>query len=1004
MAKLRLSEIRRSTILTRACSFAALALVFGSGAARAQDTQASTDAATTEEDQIVVTGSRIIRPEAEMANPIVAVTAAAIEQTGQTNVTDILTRIPALSASVGSSLSGGRDANFGETGANLLDLRNLGVNRTLVLVNGKRHVAGLPNSAAVDINTIPQELVDRVDVLTGGASAVYGADGVSGVVNFILKRDFEGLHATGQAGLTRYYDGGQQYFALLGGKNFSDGRGNVTLAYEFSNADRVSSFDRPFSGDPARTFGLFRKTTGTPDSATDPARILYNNLTWSDSAPDGAIDIDFDGIPDFTGSGQVYDRGLIIPGSGGRAQGGSNTPTAGYFGDIAPANRKHIVNALMSYEFSPAFRISAEGKYVNTKAYSVGQPSFDFFTYLAPDNAYLINRFGAGTAPDGALLSRDNFDLGIRGERITRETWRGVLGFDGALSDHLKYELSYVYGRTSSKNTLTSNLIADRYYAALDAVDEGRYRTGVANGNIVCRSTLEAGNIDPNNFDSPATTFQIGANSPCRPLNMLGNGVASQAALDFVLADNTNRYSVDQHVVSGSLSGDLDSLFRLPGGSIGFAIGAEYRKERSSFTPDLLIQNGELRDFSQQPISGGQFDVKEAFAEVSLPLLADQPFFKQLSVSGAIRFSDYSTVGRTTTWKVDGIWSPVSDIRFRGTYSQSVRAPNISELFDPLGSTFAFVTDPCDVSRLAEGTATRVANCTQILSGLGLSPAQIAAFSPSTDPQNSTSRLGQSGGNPNLTAETARTWTAGVVLQPRFIPRLTMTFDWYNVRITNAVNTVTPSRLAQLCVDAPTINNQFCDNIFRAPGTGFILGDSNDPQNRIGFVVGPQNVAFFRTSGADFTVNYSVPTDSLGKFDLSLAGGYLKNLSFVPTIGGTVRDDTLTQYNPRWRGSFSVNWKMGAVNVNYGLNYQSKTRRVTVEQLAGNQFYAAPEFFWRQELWQHDVRVAVDVDKRFTFYAGVNNLFDQKPSYDDFNYPVSGLGRFMFVGAKVKLD
>ena len=210
---------------------------------------------------------------------------------------------------------------------------------------------------------------------------------------------------------------------------------------------------------------------------------------------------------------------------------------------------------MSSFEVSPALRIFAEGKYVNTKAFTISQPSFDFYTFLAPDNAFLINRFGSDTAPDGALLSRDNFDLGIRGERITRETWRGVFGIDGTLSDHLKYELSYVYGRTSSKNTQTANLIADRYFAALDAVDAGQFLNGVANGNIVCRSTLTPGNIDPNNFDSPATTFQIGANSPCRPLNLLGEGVASQAALDFVLADNTNRYTIDQHVVSGSVSG-----------------------------------------------------------------------------------------------------------------------------------------------------------------------------------------------------------------------------------------------------------------------------------------------------------------------------------------------------------------------------------------------------------------------------------------------------------------
>jgi outer membrane receptor protein involved in Fe transport len=307
------------------------------------------------------------------------------------------------------------------------------------------------------------------------------------------------------------------------------------------------------------------------------------------------------------------------------------------------------------------------------------------------------------------------------------------------------------------------------------------------------------------------------------------------------------------------------------------------------------------------------------------------------------------------------------------------------------------------VTRLAEGTQYRVANCRTILSGLGLTAAQIANFSPSTDAQNTTSRLGLTGGNPNLTAETARTWTAGVVLQPRFIPRLTVTFDWYNVKISNAVNTVTPTRLAQLCVDAETVNNQFCANIFRAPGTGFVLGDQNDPQNRIGFIVGPQNVAFFRTSGADFTIRYTVPTASVGSFDLSLVGGYLENYSFVPTIGGTVRDDTLTQFNPRWRGNASVNWTLGAVNINYGLNYQSQTRRVTVEQIKGNPFYSDPKYFFRKELWQHDIRAAVEVGGRFTLYGGVNNVFDQKPSFDDFNYPISGIGRFMYVGAKVKL-
>jgi iron complex outermembrane recepter protein len=982
----------------------ALCIAMISAPSFAQD-QAQDAEQASEGEAIVVTGSRIARPELDVANPITAVSSAAIERTGQTNVTNILLRTPALSASTGSSQSNVADVDAGSTGANLLNLRNLGVNRTLVLVNGKRHVAGIANSAAVDINSIPQELIERVDVLTGGASAVYGADGVSGVVNFVLKRDFEGFRATGQIGLAGKGDAASQFISMLGGKNFADGRGNITLAYEYNNTARLSSFARPFSGDPLKSFGLYPKTSGTPDSATDPARILYNNLSWSDSAPDGAISFDFvGGIPSFTGSGLPYDRGLPIPGSGGLAVGGSNTSLAGYFGDLEPSGQRNIVNGLASFEFSPAVRLSIEGKYAKTKAFSLGQPSFDFGTFLAPDNAYLINRFGTVQTQNGALFSRDNFDFGIRGERAKRETYRSVIGLDGAITDNLNYELSYVYGRTSAVSTRNSTPVNDRFFAALDAVDEGRFLTGTPNGNIVCRSTLQPGLINDVGGEATitATTFTTGANSICRPLNVLGNNVASPEALAFALTDITSRSTVEQQVVSGSVAGDFDSLFSLPGGSLGFALGAEYRKEKSRATPDLLVQNNQLRSGFTQPISGGKFDVKEVFAEINAPLLSSRPFFELLSLSAAVRLSDYSTIGRTTTWKIDGVWSPVRDIRFRGTYSQAVRAPNISELFDPLGSTFIGVDDPCDQSRLAEGTQFRVANCATILSGLGLTPAQIAAFSPSTDPLNSTDRRGLTGGNRNLTEETARSWTAGVVLQPSFVPRLTATFDWYDVQISNAVNTAEPTDLARLCVDSPTVNNGFCANIFRETGTGFVLGDISDPQSRIGFISGPQNVAFRRTKGADFAINYAVPTAKIGRFDLSLAGGYLKNISFVPITGSAVINETVNRNNPRWRGNASVNWQLDGLSVSYGVSYFSKTRRVSVEELQGNPFFSDPKFFFIKELWQHDVRITQDVGDAFTVYGGVNNIFDQQPDIDELNYPISGIGRFLYVGAKVK--
>jgi outer membrane receptor protein involved in Fe transport len=977
------------------------------------DAEIATQEAVDEQgEDIVVTGSRIARPELDVAVPVVSVTSEAIEATGLNNLTDVLIRNPALTASTGGSLSGGADAGFNETGANLLDLRNLGTNRTLVLVDGRRHVAGVPDSAAVDINSIPQDLIQKIDVLTGGASAIYGADGVSGVVNFILRRDFEGLRARAQAGLSDDGDAANQFVSVVAGTNFADGRGNITAAYEYSNSDRLSSFKRPFSGDNSRYQSLWQNIddflpTGPNGALVDDPNVFdnipYTNLTWFESAPDGAVDLDLDFVPDRTGSGLPYDGGTFLPGGGGRAIGGaSNTPTAGYFGDLFPKIERHAANLLTRFEFSPAFNVFAEGKFVRTRSFSVGQPSFDFFTYLQPDNAFLLDRFGAGAAPDGAYVTRDNFDFGQRGERIKRDTLRFVGGIDGKITDNARYELSYVYGETKSRSTQTSNLIGDRYYAALDAVRG-------PDGQIVCRSTLDPTALeDDPNFGAAPTTFTPGAGSPCRPLNILGNN-ASPEALAFVLADNTNLGTIRQHVVSGSVSGDFDALLALPGGSIGFALGAEYRKEESSSIPDDLVINGELRDFSAVAASGGEFDVKEVFAELNVPILADMPFAELLSVSAAVRLSDYSTVGSTSTWKVDAIYAPIEDIRFRGSYAQAVRAPNIGELFTPTSGTFGFVTDPCDVTRVNQGTSFRPANCAAILGGLGLTPAQIAAFNPSGSPTGTTSRRGTLSGNPDLTEETARTWTAGVVLRPRFAPGLTITFDWYNIRISDAVNTPTPTELAQLCVDQPTIDNVYCANLFRnsapGPSQGFVLGDGNDPLRRIGFNVQPANVAAFRTSGADFSINYLfAPIDGLGRFNINLVGGYLDTINFVPTPGADVDDDILEQYNPRWRGSANVTWSLDNFSLNYGVVYWSKTRRYTTEALEADPDISDPRYFFYKERWEHDIRAQIEVNDRFTLYGGVNNIFEQEPDIGQLSYPVSGIGRYFYAGAKVSLD
>lgn len=951
--------------------------------ALAQD--ATTNAPAAEEGgEIIVTGSRIQRTDYDLANPVVSITAETLQQSGNVQVVDTLAQNPALLNSLSGARTSGSLSDFGAVGVSLLDLRGLGENRTLTLVNGRRHVASLSGSAAVDINTIPTDLIESVDVLTGGASAIYGADGVSGVVNFRLKRDFEGFTARGQIGLSSRGDAGQRFGSATYGRNFADGRGNVALSYEYRDQDRLNAANRRRTGNPLYNYGIVRDPNDIPDDPNRPDRVPTNNLRYADSSIDGAIDLDLDGIPDFTGSGKVYDRGRLLPSSGGLTQGGDSTPLAGYQGDLQAFSRVHNVNLLSHYDFSNAVSAFFEAKYVRQKTFTLAQPSFDFFTYLNPDNPYLQDRFGVDATADGALLSRDNYDLGVRGEENDRETMRFVGGFEGRISDHARYELSYTFGQTKSKIKLTDYRIGDRYYAALDAV------TDPVTGNIVCRSNLFPGdNIDPNNFDAPASSFTPGASSGCRPLNLLGNGVRDQAALDWINADVVNRARLQQHVVSGSVSGDFGQFFELPGGPIGFAFGAEYRKEKSRFVTDDLLQQGALLDFSVQLPESGDFDVKEVFGELSVPLLKELPFAYNLSFGAAIRLSDYSTVGKTTTWKVDGTYSPIRDITFRGTWSEAVRAPNISELFAPRNGGFSFISDPCDPVFINDGSQFRAANC----QAAGLTPAQISAFNPENDPTATVSLPGLSGGNRNLREETARTWTAGVVVRPSFIPGLIASFDWYDIKLDNAVSTPTAEQLAGLCVDQPTLDNVYCANITRSSGSGYISS----------YFVQPENVANFRTAGADLKLNYSFNTSSLGRFNLSLVGGYLDRLEFIPTPGADVNIDREERFFPKWNATGDITWSMDAITVNYGVSWFSKTRRYTIEELRGNPDLSDPRYFRYKEKWQHDIFVAYDVDERFRFYVGANNLFDQEPSIGSPDYPISPVGRYMYAGARITM-
>lgn len=992
-----------------AASFTAIVLA-GAAPAFAQDAAQSAPPEADSSDTVVITGSRIARPELSLPNPVQVLTSETIEQSGKTNLTDFLLDTPALLGSQSNiNVAGSNLTDSQSVGVNLLNLRNLGVNRTLVLVDGRRHVAGYPGIAAVDINTIPTDLVEKIDVLTGGASAVYGADGVTGVVNFILKKDFEGLRLRGQTNISQRGDAGSRFVAVTAGKNFADGRGNVTATYEFNESDRFSQRNRLNYGLTGPSY-IFARDPNDPDGPDDndgvPDRILFTDLRWQDSSMGGAVDLDGDFIPDRTGEGGIYDRGRILPGTAFTV-GGSGTPRESYYGDYTPYSRRHIASIMGRFEFSPAFELYAEGKYVRSKAYTDSQPTYDFFTELFSDNAYLIQRYGAAAAANGALFSRDNFDMGIRGSTMERELFRTVVGAKGDLGSNLRYDLSYVFGQSTQKATNLNDRITDRYYAALDAVSAG--------GGVTCRinlpgeTSINGGNYGGQPvFNGAPKTFSKGQ---CVPLNMLGYGSPSQAALDFVTVDHTDWARITQHVVSAVISGDTGSFLKLPGGPVGFAIGAEYRKEKSHYIPSELTQQGALMDSSQASVTKGGFDVKELFGEINLPILANMPFAENLSVGGAIRLSDYSTVGSTTTWNVNGSYSPVRDITFRGTYSEAVRAPNINELFAPQNGTYEFITDPCGPDRRAEGTQYRTANCQAALAAVGININALVnpalpydpitnpyVFNPANDatsPQNS-SLLGLQGGNPNLQEEKARTWTAGVVLRPSFVPGLSITADWYDIRLTQAIQYSTAQDIVDLCVDQPTLTNVYCDAISRAGPKGYI---SN-------YEILPANVAAFETAGLDVTLNYRFqPFDNAGTFNVRFVGNYLNKLRFVPSLGAEFENerDSAAYPAPKYSANFDLTWIKGPLTLNYGINWFDNTRRVTREQEAANPDYLPAKYIWYKEKWEHELFVSYDVNDKFNIYAGINNLFDSKPDVGATAYPISAVGRSFFLGAKAKI-
>ncbi len=1012
----------------------------------------------TEVEEIVVTGSRLSTGSVlEAAQPVQVLSSEAIAAQGTVAIADILDTLPALLSSTSSAQANGNQAT--------LNLRGLGSNRTLVLVNGRRHVPGVPGSAAVDVSTIPSSLIERVDLLTGGASAIYGSDAVSGVVNFIIKDDFEGQDYTVQAGLSAEGDAEEFFASAVFGRNFADDRGNITLALEGYDRSAVFYGDRPFTagnfladdypnpelffqqGDPLppgqRALGRTILVGTNPRFAnTDPAlvararaaraRAFINRPTFDVSSTSGLIgfdtdgsgfsaparflstfqDIDRDGVNDcnesragregygcyvidpVTGQVRPFVDGIY---AGGINQSGGDGAGQTFDGQsLVPDERQFSANVFLNYEVNPAFTAYTELKAVHTEASSYNPyNTFDDSIPISLDNPFIPAAIrgiiNAEIAADPSiasvarvLLGRDNIDLFDPEITDERQTYRAVVGARGDLGWNLSYDLSLNYGRTEGESASETRL-EDRYFSAIDAVV-------APNGQIVCRSTLNPtarprkGQLGPNpggliDFN----TFTPGANSPCRPLNLFGLNNSSQEARDFIGYSAVDNFTIEQTVVTGILTGNTAEFFELPGGPIGFVVGGEYRKEESVFDGDDFVNAG--FNFESRTVAdvSGEFDVQEAFAEIRVPLLADLPFAHELTATGAIRVGEYSTVGSTTTWKYDLLWSPIPDIRFRGGQALTVRAPNIAELFSPITTFNARPIDPCDENniRLGPNPAQRLINCR--------ADGIPAGF---TDPLTS-QFAGRTGGNPNLTEEESESFTYGVVLQPRFIPDLSITIDYYNVEISNAIAAVTTQDIVDSCYDGPNLQSVFCGQFTRNRNSASptFLGFNSITTTQLNF-------AGLEASGIDFNVNYGFDfadfgRPSLGDIGLSVGGTYVEDRNNFPFATDPNRPNPVEGElnNPEWALNAGVRWSIGDFTINTSHQYLGEQGLPAVEIENAQNFTLA----FADEIWIHDASVRWDVSDQHSVTFGINNVTNEEPFIASVATPVSAIGRYFFL-------
>ncbi|MGZ6017049.1 MAG: TonB-dependent receptor domain-containing protein [Phenylobacterium sp.] len=975
------------------------------GLSATQAAAAAADTSSGEVSEIVVTGTRIPSPNLTSIAPVTTVGNADIKAQGVTRIEDITNSLPQVFAGQGSSISNG------STGAATVNLRGLGSSRTLVLIDNRRLMPGDPGDPAADLNFIPAALVERVDVLTGGASATYGADAVAGVVNFIMLHNFEGVRIDAQysgyqhtqhegaiqdvvrtaaAGASdprqfalpqhNIWDGEGSEVTMILGANAPDGKGNVTAYAAYRQNNPILEGERDFSsctlnsGTPTfAQFGCGGSGTAFParvgNQIVDPTTFnTFRNRTGADVFNFGPQNF-------FVRPDQRYSLGAF----------------AHY--EIAPWADAYMDTMFMDDDSTS--QIAAGGIFAGTFSINCANP------LLSAQEAGRINATaatGGGTCaanPAGTFTGTvarrlQSAEAGGRDQELRHTDYRIVIGLKGDLGKNWNYDGYMQYGSVQLEAKQTGNFNTSRIQQALNVVQ-----------------TPTGPQCAP------------GADAGCVPLNIFTSQFISKAAIKFLDATSFSQGNTNERVVSLAFTGKLgDYGLKSPWASegVGVAFGGEYRREHLDSAADFLSTNGLVNGNggAAPPVNGG-FDVYELFGEARIPLISDMPFAKEVSAELGYRFSDYSSIGDTNTYKVSGDWEIIDGLRLRGGYNRAVRAPNVIDLFAPQNVVLDGTTDPC--AGLTAGNPL-VATCANVFH---LTTAQVLAIEK--NPANQYN--GQTGGNPNLRPETADTYTAGLVWQPSFAPGLNLSIDYFDIKVNSFIGTVGENLILSQCLSGA--NSGFCSLVHREPGNNSLFLDPT------GFVQDTTlNTGSLKTTGVDFNASYRTDLSALGLGDngslnITMVGTWLDSLITQPLPGGASYDckglygTVCGVPAPEWRHKARITWN---TPYSYGdwfksLSLSAQWRyfgKVSLDAYDSNPQLNNPGIQYESD-HRFGARSYIDLTANFTvhnnlnFRVGVNNVFDKDPPIvGSSNCPVGAcnggtyaqvydtLGRFVFVG------